>query len=172
MSYIEITGFSIQIVDAEYVAAPAAPAQASTFNFASEERTMKTWENTTDLVGRVLIAAMFLIAGIGKISGYGGTQGYMQSMGVAGALLPLVIALEVLGAIAIIVGYRTRLVAAALAGFALVAGFIFHGGADQMQQIMLLKNVSVAGGFLFLVARGAGDWSLDAKRDRLTSPGR
>jgi putative oxidoreductase len=115
---------------------------------------------------------MFLIAGIGKISGYAGTQGYMQSMGVPGALLPLVIALEVLGAIAIIVGYRTRLVAAALAGFALVAGFIFHGGADQMQQIMLLKNVSVAGGFLFLVARGAGDWSLDAKRERLTSPGR
>jgi len=129
---------------------------------------MKTWENATDLAGRTLIAAMFLIAGIGKISGYAGTQGYMQSMGVPGALLPLVIALEIFGAIAIVVGYRTRLVAAALAGFTLVAGFIFHGGSDQMQQIMLLKNVAVAGGFLFLVARGAGDWSLDAKRERLT----
>jgi putative oxidoreductase len=83
-------------------------------------------------------------------------------------LLPLVIALEAFGAVAIIVGYRTRLVAAALAGFTLAAGFIFHGGADQMQQIMLLKNVAVAGGFLFLVARGAGGWSLDAKRERLT----
>ncbi|MBK6452373.1 MAG: DoxX family protein [Proteobacteria bacterium] len=90
---------------------------------------MKTWENSTDLIGRVLIAAMFLFAGIGKISGYAGTQGYMQSMGVPGALLPLVIALEVLGAIAIM----------------------------------------VAGGFLFLVARGAGGWSLDARRERLTS---
>jgi len=131
---------------------------------------MQTWENATDLAGRILIAAMFLIAGIGKISGYAGTQGYMESMGVPGSLLPLVIALEVLGAIAVIVGYRTRLVAAALAGFTLVAGFMFHGGSDQVQQIMLLKNVSVAGGFLLLVARGAGDWSLDARRERLTSP--
>ena len=132
---------------------------------------MKTWENTADLAGRILLAAMFLIAGIGKISGYAGTQGYMESMGVPGALLPLVIALEVLGAIAIIIGYRTRLVALALAGFTLVAGFIFHGSADQMQQIMLLKNLSVAGGFLLLVARGAGEWSLDARRERLTAPG-
>jgi putative oxidoreductase len=131
---------------------------------------MKTWENSADVAGRVLIAAMFLLAGFSKISGYAGTQGYMQSMGVPGALLPLVIALEILGAIAVIVGYRTRLAAAALAGFTLAAGFIFHGGADQTQQIMLLKNVAVAGGFLFLVARGAGDWSFDAKRDRLAAP--
>ena len=130
---------------------------------------MKTWENSTDLIGRVLIAAMFLLAGIGKISGHAGTQGYMQSLGVPGALLPLVIALGVFGAVAIIVGYRTRLFAAALAGFTLAAAFIFHGGADQMQQIMLLKNMAVAGGFLFLVARGAGGWSLDARRERLTS---
>jgi putative oxidoreductase len=113
---------------------------------------------------------MFLIAGTGKISAYAGTQGYIASRGVHAALLPLVIALEVLGAIAIIAGYRTRLVAAALAGFTIAAGLIFHGGADQMQQIMLLKNLAVAGGFLFLVARGAGDWSLDARRERLTSP--
>jgi putative oxidoreductase len=85
-------------------------------------------------------------------------------------LLPLVIVLEIFGAISIIVGYRTRLVAAALAGFTLAAAFIFHGDADPMQRIMLLKNVAVAGGFLFLVARGAGGWSLDARRERLTSP--
>jgi putative oxidoreductase len=139
--------------------------------YPGKDTTMKTWSNAADLTGRVLIAAMFLIAGLGKISGYSGTQGYMASMGVPGALLPLVIALEVLGAIAIIVGYRTRLVAAALAGFTLLAGLLFHGGADQMQQIMLLKNFAVAGGFLFLVARGAGDWSLDARRDRRTAPG-
>ena len=88
-----------------------------------------------------------------------------------GALLPLVIALEVLGAIAIIVGYRTRLVAAALlAGFSIVSGVLFHGGGDQMQQVMLLKNVAIAGGFLFLVARGAGDWSLDARRTASRHP--
>ena len=78
---------------------------------------MTTFEKATELAGRVLIASMFLIAGLGKIGGYAGTQGYMQSQGVPGALLPLVIALEVLGAIAIVIGYRTRLVAAALAVF-------------------------------------------------------
>jgi putative oxidoreductase len=132
---------------------------------------MKTWENSADLTGRILLAAMFLLSGIGKISGYAGTQGYMESMGVPGALLPLVIALEILGALAVIVGLRTRLAAAGLAVFTLAAGFIFHGGADQMQQIMLFKNVAIAGGFLLLVARGAGDWSLDARRERLTAPG-
>jgi putative oxidoreductase len=95
----------------------------------------------------------------------------MESMGVPGMLLPLVIALEIAGALAIIAGYRTRLAAAALAAFSLAAGFLFHGGADQMQQILLLKNVSIAGGFLLLVARGAGAWSLDARRERLTAPG-
>jgi putative oxidoreductase len=132
---------------------------------------MKTFEKSSDLVGRILIAALFLVAGLGKIGGYAGTQAYMQSMGVPGALLPLVIALEVLGAIAIIVGYRTRLVAAALAVFSLASGFIFHGGADQMQQILLLKNIAIAGGFLFLVARGAGDWALDARTAARTAPG-
>ena len=131
---------------------------------------MKTWENSADLAGRVLLAAMFLLSGVGKISGYAGTQGYMEAMGVPGSLLPLVIALEIFGAIAVIVGYQTRLAAAGLAVFTLAAGFIFHGGADQMQQIMLFKNVAVAGGFLLLVARGAGEWSLDARRDRLTAP--
>jgi putative oxidoreductase len=132
---------------------------------------MKTFEKSSDLVGRILIAALFLVAGLGKIGGYAGTQAYMQSMGVPGALLPLVIALEVLGAIAIIVGYRTRLVAAALAVFSLASGFIFHGGADQMQQILLMKNIAIAGGFLFLVARGAGEWSLDARTAARTAPG-
>jgi putative oxidoreductase len=144
----------------------------------SKEFTMQTPSTTTstpthlaDLAGRVLLAAMFLIAGLGKISGYAGTQGYMASMGVPGMLLPLVIALEIGGALAIIVGYRTRLAAAALAAFSLAAGVLFHGADDPMQQILLLKNVAIAGGFLLLVARGAGAWSLDARRERLTTPG-
>jgi putative oxidoreductase len=132
---------------------------------------MSTLEKTTDLAGRILISAMFLVSGLGKITGYAATQGYMQSQGVPGALLPLVIALEVLGAVAIIVGYRTRLAAAALAVFSIAAGVIFHGGGDQMQQIMLMKNISVAGGFLLLVARGAGEWSLDARTASRTAPG-
>jgi len=120
--------------------------------------------NAADLGGRILISALFLISGLGKIAGYAGTQAYMASMGVPGALLPLVIALEVLGAAAIIVGYRTRLVAAGLAVFSVASGVLFHGSGDQMQQVMLMKNFAIAGGFLFLVARGAGDWSLDARR--------
>lgn len=122
--------------------------------------------NLADLSGRVLISGLFLISGLGKIAGYAGTQAYMAAVGVPGALLPLVIALEVLGAIAIIVGYRTRLVAAGLAVFSIVSGVLFHGGGDQMQQIMLMKNVAIAGGFLFLVARGAGGWSVDARAAR------
>jgi len=124
---------------------------------------MNTLEKGAELTGRTLLASMFLVAGLGKVAGFAGTQAYMQSMGVPGALLPLVIALEVLGAVAIIVGYRTRLVAFMLAGFTLVAAVIFHSGADQTQQIMFLKNISIAGGFLLLVARGAGAWSLDAR---------
>lgn len=120
--------------------------------------------NAADLGGRILISALFLIAGLDKVAGYAGTQAYMESMGVPGALLPLVIALEVLGSIAIIVGYRTRLVAAGLAVFSVASGLLFHGSGDQMQQIMLMKNLAIAGGFLFLVARGAGGWSLDARR--------
>jgi putative oxidoreductase len=131
---------------------------------------MKTSENVADLTGRILISTMFLTSGLSKISGYAGTQGYMESAGVPGALLPLVIALEVLGAIAVIVGYHTRLAAGALAAFALAAAVLFHSGADQMQQLLFMKNVAITGGFLFLVARGAGEWSLDARRERLTSP--
>ena len=131
---------------------------------------MKTHENVADLAGRILISTMFLTSGLSKVSGYAGTQGFMESAGVPGALLPLVIALEVLGAIAVIVGYHTRVVAGALAVFTLADGVLFHSGADQMQQLLFMKNVAITGGFLFLVARGAGDWSLDARRHRLTSP--
>ena len=119
----------------------------------------------TDVVGRVLIATLFVLAGWGKISAYAGTQAYMQHAGVPGSLLPLVILLELGGGLAIIVGLYTRPVALLLAGFSVIAGLLFHGGsADQMQQIMLLKDLGLAGGFLFLVANGAGRLSIDARR--------
>ena len=132
---------------------------------------MNTTQNLADLAGRILIAAIFLIAGLNKIGGYEGTQAYMAAMGVPGMLLPLVIALEVFGAIAIIVGWRTRLFALLLAGFSIVSAAIFHSAlGDQMQFLLFMKNLAMAGGFLFLVARGAGDWSLDARNDRLSAP--
>ncbi|MDD3765327.1 MAG: DoxX family protein [Nevskiales bacterium] len=121
--------------------------------------TLKPW---TDLAGRILIAAIFITAGWSKIGGYAGTQGYMESVGVPGALLPLVILLELGGGLAIVAGLLTRVTALALAGFSIVSAVLFHGGADQMQQIMFMKNIAMAGGFLFLVANGAGRISVDA----------
>lgn len=132
---------------------------------------MTTREKFSDLAGRILISAMFLIAGLAKVTAYAGTLGYMQSQGVPGVLLPLVIALEVLGAIAIVVGYRTRIVAALMAAFTVVAAVVFHGGGDQMQKMLFMKNIAIAGGFLLLVARGAGEWSLDARTASRTAPG-
>lgn len=132
---------------------------------------MNTQQNLADLTGRILISAIFLQAGIGKIGGYEATQGYMAAMGVPGALLPLVIALEILAPIAIIVGYRARIAAFLLAGFSIVSAVLFHNpAADSTQSIMFMKNLALAGGFLFLVARGAGDWSLDARREALVKP--
>ena len=131
-----------------------------------------TTRNAADLAGRILLASLFLITGLGKIASFTGTQAYMAAAGVPGELLPLVIALEIGGGLALIAGYRTRLVATALAVFTVIAGAVFHAGhADQMQQLMFMKNLAIAGGFLVLAARGAGAWSIDARRAQLTHPG-
>lgn len=123
-----------------------------------------TLKNTTEVVGRVLIAALFLLSGMGKITAYTATAGYMASVGVPGAILPLVIATEVLGSLAIILGWKTRIVAVLMAGFTLLTGIVFHNNfADQIQMIMFLKNVSITGAFLLLAVNGAGPISLDRK---------
>lgn len=121
----------------------------------------------TELAGRILMALIFISAGANKIIGYAGTQGYMDSMGVPGALLPLVIALELGGGVALIVGYQTRLVAILLAGFCVVSGALFHNNfANQVDMIMFMKNLAMAGGFLVLFANGPGGLSLDQKRGK------
>jgi putative oxidoreductase len=137
-------------------------------NTATYDRTAgtsaNTFQNIAELGGRVLLVALFLLSGLGKIGAYSATAGYMASVGVPGALLPLVIATEVLGGAAIIAGWNTRIVAFLLAGFSLVSALLFHNNfADQIQMIMFLKNVSIAGGFLLLVAHGAGPLSLDRR---------
>lgn len=112
--------------------------------------------------GRLFIALMFVMAGFNKIFAYDGTQGYMEAMGVPGGLLPLVILAEVVLGLAVIVGYQTRLAALGLAGFSIISAILFHGNfADQMEMTMFMKNFTIAGGFLFLVANGAGALSLD-----------
>jgi len=125
---------------------------------------MNTVQKVSELAGRSLLVVLFLLSGLGKIGAYAGTAGYMSSVGVPGALLPVVIAIEVLGALVIIVGWKTRVTAVLLAGFSLLTAVIFHNNfGDQIQMIMFLKNVSIAGGFLLLVANGAGPLSLDRR---------
>jgi putative oxidoreductase len=114
---------------------------------------------------RVLLASLFLVAGFSKIGQYAGTQAYMASAGLPGALLPLVILLEAGGALALIVGFQVRWVALAMALFSIVSALLFHFNfADQIQSLMFLKNLSIAGGLLVLAAAGAGAWSLDQRR--------
>ncbi|QKO21389.1 DoxX family protein [Rhodoferax sp. BAB1] len=133
-----------------------------------------TLQNPLTLVGRLLLAALFLPAGISKIGGFAGTAGYIASKGLplpeVGAAIAVVV--EIVGGLALIAGFGTRLAALALALFTLVATFIFHNywgvPADQafVQQLMFYKNIAVVGGLLVLAAHGAGAWSLDAKRQR------
>jgi len=123
---------------------------------------MKSFQSLAAPAGRVLIALIFVMSGISKLGSFAGTQAYMESAGVPGMLLPVVIALELLGGLAIILGWHTRLAAFLLAGFTLLSGILFHGNfGDQMQMIMFMKNVAIAGGFLMIVALGAGPWSID-----------
>ena len=121
-------------------------------------------KNFTELAARILLGHMFLLAGINKITAYAGTQGYMEAMGIPGMLLPAVIALEIAGGLAIIVGFKTHWVAYGLAGFSAVAAVLFHADfSDQMQMIMFMKNWTIAGGLLMLAVHGAGKLSLDHK---------
>ncbi len=109
-----------------------------------------------------LLGSLFLLAGVQKIPEYAGISAYMSSHGVRPAFLPVVIATEILGALAIVLGWKTRLAAFLLAGYALLTAVIFHRHfADQIELVLLLTDVSIAGGLLLLVANGSGPLSLD-----------
>lgn len=123
---------------------------------------MNTLKTFNAPIGRFFLSIMFVTSGLSKISAYEGTQGYMEAMGVPGALLPLVILTEVIGGLAIILGWKTQIAAIALAGFSILSAIIFHADfADQTQMIMFMKNVAIAGGFLLLFAQGPGAYALD-----------
>lgn len=124
------------------------------------------------LIARLLLALMFLGAGIDKLTGLEGTAGYIASMGLP---MPTLLAaaagvVEVLGALLLIVGWQARWAALALAGFTVLATFIFHAfwslpkDQQMMQQLMFMKNLSVIGGLLMVFAFGAGALSLDRRR--------
>ena len=129
-------------------------------------------QNPLSLLGRLLLAALFLPAGIGKLTGFAGTVGYISSVGLPLPELAAALALtvEIAGGIALVIGFGTRPAALVLALFTLVASYFFHNywaaPADQqfMQQLLFFKNIAVAGGLLTLAAHGAGAWSIDARR--------
>ena len=132
----------------------------------------KSLQNSLNLGARILLAALFLPAGIGKLTGFGGTVGYIASVGLPlptlGAALALTV--EILGSVALLAGFGTRAAALVLAAFTLVASFFFHAywavPADQafVTQLLFFKNIAVVGGLLAVAANGAGDWSLDARK--------
>jgi putative oxidoreductase len=123
--------------------------------------------NAIVLLARVLLGHIFLLAGVSKLMGYAGVQGYMESMGIAAALLPLVIVLEVGAGLAVMVGFLTRWAALALAGFCVVAALIFQRDwSEPMQMILFMKNFAMAGGLLLLYVQGAGTFSVDAWRTK------
>ena len=120
--------------------------------------------NIFDLIGRVFISGIFLLSGFNKIGNYDGTVGWMESFGLPGFLLIPAIILEIVGPILIIIGYQTRIAAGALSLFCLTTAIIFHTDfSDQMQFIAFMKNIALAGGFLFLVVNGARGYCLDKK---------
>jgi len=117
-----------------------------------------------DLIGRVFISGVFLLSGFSKIGNYDGTVGWMESFGLPGFLLIPAIILEILAPILIIIGYQTKIAAGALSLFCLATAIIFHTDfSDQMQFIAFMKNLALAGGFLFLVVNGAKGYCLDKK---------
>ena len=121
--------------------------------------------NILQPLGRIMLALIFILAGIGKIADPAGNMSFMQSAGVPGLLLWPTIALEILGGLAIAVGFKTRYAAFALAVFSVAAAFIFHRNfGDQMQMIMFLKNIAMAGGLLLLATSGVTAYSLDSKK--------
>ncbi len=122
-----------------------------------------------DLIGRILLALIFVFAAIGKIEDYDGTRLYMVSYGIPGGLLPVVIAVELLGGLAVMAGLWTRWAALLLALFSAAAIAIFHHNfATMNDQIMALAETSFTGGLILLAVNGAGCLSLDAflRRDK------
>ena len=129
-------------------------------------------QNFTVLAGRILLGLLFVLSGFGKIAGFDGTVGYIasQNLPLPSVVAALTILIELGGGLALVTGFYTRQAALLLAGFTLLAAFLFHAywaapeAAKMMQQINFLKNLSIAGGMLVLAAFGPGKLSLESRR--------
>lgn len=121
--------------------------------------------NIIDLFGRLLISSLFLISAYNKIFSIDGTMSWMEGFGIPGILLYPTILLEIILPLFVIIGFQARISAGLLSIFCISTAFIFHYDfVDQMQTIAFLKNLGLAGGFLFIVANGTKDWSVDRKK--------
>ena len=132
---------------------------------------MTMTQSAAILAGRALLAYIFIAAGLSKLGDVPGVMAYTASAGIPGVLAIPAIALEILGGVAILVGWRTVWAALALALFVVVAGYLYHylpaqgmeGFARMAEMNQFLKNVTIAGGFLVLAGFGPGPWSVDAR---------
>ena len=120
--------------------------------------------NIIDLLGRIFISVLFFINGIFKINNYDGTIEWMDSYGLPGVMIIPAIIIEIAAPILIVIGYKTKIAAGFLFLFCISTALIFHNDfSDQMQLTAFLKNIALAGGFMFLIANGARGYSLDKK---------
>ena len=114
---------------------------------------------------QLLISALFLISAYNKILSIDGSMSWMEGFGVPGFLIYPTIALEIILPLFVIIGYRARISAGILSVFCISTAFLFHYDfVDQMQTIAFLKNLGLAGGFLFIVVNGTKDWSVDREK--------
>ena len=121
--------------------------------------------NVLDLIGRILISALFLISAFNKIFNLDGSIGWMEGFGVPGFLIYPAIAVEIILPVFVVVGYQARIAAGVLAIFCIATAFIFHFDfSNQSQLVSFLKNLGLAGGFLFIVANGTKDWAVDREK--------
>lgn len=123
--------------------------------------------NAAILIGRIFLSMMFIVAGYGKLTAIAGTAGWFESLGLPMPTVVTVLVglLELVGGLAILAGFQTRIAALAVAAFTVAATLVAHTDfADQMQQLLFMKNLSITGGLLVLAAFGAGAFSVDARR--------
>ena len=121
--------------------------------------------NVLDLIGRICISALFLISAFNKVFNLDGSMSWMEGFGLPGFLIFPAIAIEIILPFFVIIGYRARVAASILAIFCLMTAFLFHFDfSDQSQLVSFLKNVGLAGGFLFIVANGTKNWSVDKEK--------
>ena len=121
--------------------------------------------NLIDFLGRIFISALFLLSAYNKIFSIDGTMSWMEGFGIPGLFLYPTIALEIILPLFIIIGYLARFAAGLLAVFCIATAFIFHYDfTDQVQMIAFLKNLGLAGGFLFILANGTKEWAIGAKK--------